>query len=133
MKKIIIPIFFVMALACKKTQVPKVSLQEDVAFLSSDSLQGRETGTPNELKAAEYLRQRMSDLGLEPKGNAGTYFQTFSFRPKSDPHQKIEYTSGDSTITGTNVIGFLDNKARNTIVIGAHYDHLGLGGEGSLH
>jgi Zn-dependent M28 family amino/carboxypeptidase len=28
---------------------------------------------------------------------------------------------------GINVIGFLDNSAVNTIVIGAHYDHLGLG------
>ncbi len=29
------------------------------------------------------------------------------------------------TITGHNVIGFLDNNAKQTIVIGAHYDHLG--------
>ncbi len=35
--------------------------------------------------------------------------------------------------TGHNVIGYLDNKASNTIVIGAHYDHLGFGGEGSLY
>lgn len=28
---------------------------------------------------------------------------------------------------GTNVIGFLDNQAPQTIVIGAHYDHLGYG------
>lgn len=28
-------------------------------------------------------------------------------------------------ITGNNIIGFIDNHARNTIVIGAHYDHLG--------
>jgi hypothetical protein len=76
----------------------------------------------------------MSDLGLEPAGNAGTYFQTFSFRPKTDPHQEIQYTvTGDSTITGTNVIGLLDNRATTTVVIGAHYDHLGLGGQGSLY
>lgn len=35
---------------------------------------------------------------------------------------------------GHNVIGFLDNKSENTIVIGAHYDHLGHGEiEGSLY
>lgn len=33
---------------------------------------------------------------------------------------------------GHNVIGFIDNKAANTVVIGAHYDHLGMGGESSL-
>jgi hypothetical protein len=34
---------------------------------------------------------------------------------------------------GHNVIGVLNNKAANTIVIGAHYDHLGFGGESSLY
>lgn len=28
---------------------------------------------------------------------------------------------------GYNVVGYIDNKAKNTIVLGAHYDHLGLG------
>lgn len=35
--------------------------------------------------------------------------------------------------TGNNVIGYIDNKATNTIIIGAHYDHLGHGGEESLY
>ena len=35
--------------------------------------------------------------------------------------------------TGHNVIGYIDNKATYTVVIGAHYDHLGVGGEGSLY
>jgi aminopeptidase YwaD len=34
--------------------------------------------------------------------------------------------------TGHNVIGFLNNNAEYTVVIGAHYDHLGYGIEGSL-
>ncbi len=35
--------------------------------------------------------------------------------------------------TGYNVIGFINNKSANTVVIGAHYDHLGMGDEGSLY
>lgn len=35
--------------------------------------------------------------------------------------------------TGNNVLGYIDNKAENTIVIGAHYDHLGHGGDESLY
>ncbi|MDX1349792.1 MAG: M20/M25/M40 family metallo-hydrolase, partial [Putridiphycobacter sp.] len=35
-------------------------------------------------------------------------------------------------VTGRNIIGFIDNKKAKTIVIGAHYDHLGYGAEGSL-
>ncbi len=34
---------------------------------------------------------------------------------------------------GWNVIGFWDNKAKSTIIIGAHYDHLGWGDEHSAH
>jgi len=34
---------------------------------------------------------------------------------------------------GYNVVGFIDNEAENTVVIGAHYDHLGYGAFGSLH
>ncbi len=36
-------------------------------------------------------------------------------------------------MTGHNVVGYLGNGKPNTIVVGAHYDHLGLGDEGSLH
>ena len=34
---------------------------------------------------------------------------------------------------GHNVIGFINNKSVNTVVIGAHYDHLGFGDAGSLY
>jgi aminopeptidase YwaD len=39
----------------------------------------------------------------------------------------------EQTDTGYNVIGYLDRGADKTIVIGAHYDHLGFGGEGSRY
>jgi aminopeptidase YwaD len=35
--------------------------------------------------------------------------------------------------TGHNVVGFINNNKPYTVVIGAHYDHLGFGGEGSLY
>ncbi|WP_273568602.1 M28 family peptidase [Maribacter halichondriae] len=120
-------------LSCKTEKPQSFSIAEDVGFLANDSLLGRETGTAQELMAAGYLQERMHVVGLQPKGKAGTYFQTFSFKPKNDPHQEVKYTAGDSTITGTNVMGYLDNQADKTVIIGAHYDHLGMGGEGSLY
>lgn len=33
--------------------------------------------------------------------------------------------------SGTNVAGFIDNQAKNTIIIGAHFDHLGYGEDGN--
>ncbi len=35
--------------------------------------------------------------------------------------------------TGHNVVGYIDNNKPYTVVIGAHYDHLGHGWKGSLH
>tara|TARA_R110002050_G_scaffold16719_1_gene50432 strand:- start:73055 stop:74308 length:1254 start_codon:yes stop_codon:yes gene_type:complete len=131
--RILIPLFLLLILACKSEKAKPITILEDISFLASDTLGGRETGTPEEKKAAEYLKERFEAIGLLPKGNAGTYFQTFTFKPKKDPHSVIKFSSGDSTITGTNVIGYIDNKAENTIIIGAHYDHLGMGGEGSLY
>jgi aminopeptidase YwaD len=40
---------------------------------------------------------------------------------------KLEVSIGDKKRVGHNVIGYIDNGAANTIIIGAHYDHLGYG------
>jgi len=135
MKYSILVVFLILLSSCKEDiATPEVSIQEDVAFLADDALEGRQTGTAGEQKAAEYIAKRFQDLGLHAKGTDG-FFQTFSFKPKTDPHQEVNYTvkDGDSTITGTNVVAYIDNKAENTVIIGAHYDHLGYGAEGSLY
>ncbi len=119
--------------ACRKEhKVAENKIKEDVTYLASDELEGRQTGTEGEKKAAQYLINRYKEIGLEPKGTEG-YLQPFSFKPKTDPHKEVEFTTNaDSTITGNNIIGYINNGAKTTIVIGAHYDHLGFGGEGSL-
>jgi Peptidase family M28/PDZ domain len=99
-------------------------IKKHVAFLASDKLKGRGTGSPEELKAAQYIAKQFKKIGLQPKGDKGTWLHQFDFRRSSDPHGMskdgpIEYSY--------NVVGYLDNGAPNTIVIGAHYDHLGLG------
>lgn len=134
MKYSIILVFLIVFSSCKGVDSKAISIKEDVTFLSDDKLEGRQTGTKGEQVAADYIANRFKTLGLEPKGTEG-YLQQFSFKPKTNPHQSVNYTvkDGDSTITGTNVIGFLNNNAENTIIIGAHFDHLGYGAEGSLY
>ena len=134
MKKISLLVFFISLLGCEKTDRPENKIKEDVSFLAGDKLEGRETGTKGEQEAATYIAKRFKEIGVEPKGIKG-FLQVFTFKPKTDPHQEVKYstTSTDSTITGTNVLGYIDNKANKTIVIGAHYDHLGFGAEGSLY
>ena len=121
-------------MSCKnEPKVAENKIKEDVVFLADDKLEGRQTGTQGEILASEYLIKRFETIGLQPKGTEG-FSQSFSFKPKTDPHSEVEFTTNaDSTITGHNVLGFIDNNAKTTIVIGAHYDHLGYGGEGSLY
>jgi Zn-dependent M28 family amino/carboxypeptidase len=105
-------------------------LKADVSYLADDKLEGREVGTKGEQLAAEYIAQRYKKLGLEPKGTDG-YFQTFSRKQQQDPHSLTP--TDTSVIVGRNVAGYINNKAEFTVIIGAHYDHLGYGAHGSLH
>lgn len=110
----------------------QTQLQEDVVFLAADALGGRAIGTDGEQKAAEYLAQEFEKLGLQGKGTEG-FFQPFTVSKPSNPHEEAVIGTDGEGITGRNVIAFLDKKADKTIVIGAHFDHLGMGGQGSLH
>ncbi|MDZ7339453.1 MAG: M20/M25/M40 family metallo-hydrolase [candidate division KSB1 bacterium] len=50
-----------------------------VTYLASDALQGRDTGTPGFEKAAAWVAAHFREWGLEPGGDAGSYFQEFPF------------------------------------------------------
>lgn len=107
-------------------------LKTDVTFLAADDLGGRAIGTDGERKAAEYLAEEFKEIGLEPKGTEG-FFQPFTVSKPTNPHEEAVIGTDGAGVTGRNVIGFIDNKSENTIVIGAHFDHLGMGSESSLH
>jgi len=65
-------------------------LYSDLAVLAHDSLQGRETGTIGEQKAANYLAKRYGEMGLKPVGDDQTYFQHYELiQPAID---EISYT-----------------------------------------
>ncbi len=108
------------------------NLIEDVTFLAADDLEGRAIGTEGEVKAAEYLAKEFEKVGLLPKGTEG-FFQPFTVSKPSNPHEEAVIGTDGEGITGRNVVGFLDKRSDKTIVIGAHFDHLGMGGSGTLH
>jgi hypothetical protein len=103
-------------------------IRVDVAYLSSDLLEGRETGSAGEKLASEYIASRFADAGLIPSGTDESWFQPFTFKLPANPH---DTESKGKAYTGRNVVGFLDAGSELTVVIGAHYDHLGYGGSGS--
>lgn len=108
-----------------------VGLKEDVTFLADDALEGRAIGTAGEEKAAKYIADAFEAIGLSPKGTEG-YFQPFTVKKSTSPHEQAVVGTDGEGVTGRNVAGLIDNGGEYTIVIGAHFDHLGYGSEGSL-
>jgi hypothetical protein len=101
---------------------------EAVRYLADSALAGRRAGTAGERCAAEYVAAHFRRLGLEPAGEGGTFFQRVLVPDPFDP-----YARGD---TGRSVIARLPGRdpvlRADVLVVGAHLDHLGVGGRGSL-
>ncbi|KAA3658694.1 MAG: M20/M25/M40 family metallo-hydrolase [Calditrichaeota bacterium] len=96
-------------------------MKKDVEFLASDELKGRGFGTAGLNTAADYIKDAFAAAGLQPAAKNGTYFQKFF------------HTGGmknEETIL-KNVIGLKpganEKMKGQCVVLGAHYDHLGLG------
>ena len=56
---------------------------DDVRWLADDALEGREAGSAGERCAAAYLAARFGELGLEPAGPDGGWYQPFPVRAGS--------------------------------------------------
>ena len=87
--------------------------REHVAYLASDAMEGRATGTPGARLAADYIADQFRKLGLEPAGDAGTFFQDFTLPDGTPARNVVAKLSGRGELAGS------------AVVIGAHYDHLG--------
>ena len=91
-------------------QTQKERLKQHVYTLAADSLRGREAGTPDGLRAAQYIVRQYRAMGLKPFYR--DYYQYFF----DDRYR--------------NVVGFIEGSdpvlKHEFIIIGAHYDHLGV-------
>ncbi|NND64085.1 MAG: M28 family peptidase [Flavobacteriaceae bacterium] len=134
MRAILMVFVILILISCKEEKKSSVSMKDDVVALADDNLLGRETGTEGELMAADYIANRFEAIGTLPKGTEA-YFQDYRFKPSTNPHEqaKVSDSLNDGTIMGRNVVAYIDNGGAQTVVIGAHYDHLGMGGIGSLY
>lgn len=93
-------------------KVSQESVSKTLQFLSSDELEGRDPGSKSMEKAVNYLEKIYADNNVKP------YFSTYKDTLKDFPK------------TAYNIVGFIegnDPKLKNEfVVIGAHYDHIGL-------
>ena len=112
-------------------QTNQESFKKDVEYLASEKLEGRFPGTNGEQLAANYIAEKFEKFGLTKLTDS--YFQSFNFTLPSSPHEEVKFNQDtDTKINSKNIIAFIDNKKKNTVIIGAHYDHIGYGGQYSL-
>jgi Peptidase family M28 len=102
-------------------------LMSDVTLLASPAFEGRRTSTPGGVKTRAWIVERFTSIGLEPAG-ASRYLEPFSFvhhsvRGLFTPGKPFRAEYPDAA----NVIGAIPgaSPSATTIVISAHYDHLG--------
>ncbi|MHB1390715.1 MAG: M20/M25/M40 family metallo-hydrolase [Thermoleophilia bacterium] len=90
-----------------------------LAELASDKYQGRKSGTAGAEAAAAYITTQFDSLGLSPWAEIGlsSYRQSF-------------YSRG---ISGDNVIGVIPGSGDGYIILGAHYDHLGVNANSQVY
>jgi aminopeptidase YwaD len=153
---------FALTAAAQKPQATRVdpveaNLRRHIEYLASDKLEGRRAGEKGATIAAGYIANQFAKLRLRPGGRSpngkANYMQAFSYTPVRDPHAMpgtqapvgvpaaasasgVTLPASPDTKLAYNVIGILPGTDRTlmneAIVIGAHYDHLGRGGDGSL-
>ncbi|SNX59353.1 PDZ domain-containing protein [Nitrosomonas ureae] len=96
-------------------------MMADIHHLAHESYKGRELGTPELDEAATYIAKHFQQIGLLPGGDSGSFFQTWQ--------QDVGLPKGNVALR--NVVGILPGTnpqlAGHSLVIGAHYDHLGTG------
>lgn len=89
----------------------EVRLRSHVALLCADSLEGRKAGSEGGRMASEYIAKEWAAMGVEPLGQS--YFHPFSLsRNTGRFHNVVARIEGE--------------QSGSYIVVGAHYDHLGI-------
>ena len=99
-------------------------LRQHLYYLASDSLQGRLAGSEGGAKARQYIFNQYKEIGLQPYSGNGLY----PFRPGAS--MRAMMIGEDSLCNIIMVIPGNDPQLKDEyIVLGAHYDHVGVKGD----
>ncbi|MGQ0733703.1 MAG: M28 family peptidase [Acidobacteriota bacterium] len=112
------------ASAASAQRHPAIAVEElmsAVRTLASPALEGRRSGTPGNLAARAWVVAQFREAGLAAI--------------TADHQMPFSFTRDDVAVTGVNVVGLCRGTGApddGTIVVSAHYDHVGVRG-GEIH
>jgi len=102
---------------------PAAQIADELGTLASNAMQGRGSGTSDELRAATYLAAELRQIGIAPLGDHGDFIQ--------DVSTTANFRSGPKDWHTRNVIGVLAGSSPKlkdqVVLLTAHLDHLGVG------
>ena len=113
MKKLTFVLLILSNYSIYAQKIDRNTLLNDVQTLSSDSFEGRKTGSAGNFKAADYITNRFDKIGLK------SYNENYK-------HPFIIRNRRNEQIKGINLIGYIKGKSEKVIIISAHYDHVGV-------
>lgn len=134
MRKFLLPLFSVVVLAsCSPTQsmngaftksyesIKSEELKKNLYVIASDEMEGRDTGSPGQKKAGEYIVNYYKSLGVTYPKTLGSYYQKV-------PSSFMKKWGGGNLPDSENILAFIEGsqKPEEIIVISAHYDHVGM-------
>lgn len=117
--------------------INQTNLYKHLHFLASDELQGRQTGTKGQKKAATYISNHFQQIGLLPlvadSFGVKRYQQPFLIKRYFGHQYSVvlqpsrKDLKAKNIIRTENIIGLIEGseQPQEYIVISAHYDHLG--------
>ncbi len=102
-------------------EIAAESLKTNLTIIASDEMEGRDTGSPGQKKAGNYLIAQYIKAGISFPTGATDYYQHI---PAAYLNAKYNENLSDSE----NIWAFIEgtDKKDEIVVISAHYDHVGI-------
>jgi len=98
--------------------ITRQQLRRHCEFLASDALEGRETGTRGGQAAGAYIVAQLRKLKVRPAGSDGDFYQPFQ---SASRNIFCQLPGSDAAL------------AKEYLIVGAHYDHVGYGSARNSH
>lgn len=135
MKNLFLPLFSVVML-CSCTSVnysydgkvfkqsletiSQQDLKKNLYVIASDEMGGRDTGSPGQKKAGEYMIKQYMEMGISHPDKMNSYYQKI-------PAASLNTGRGRGLPDSENILAFIKGteKPEEIIVVSAHYDHVG--------
>lgn len=101
-------------------EINAADLKKNLYVIASDEMEGRDTGSPGQKRAGEYMVNYYKNLGISFPKALGSYYQKV-------PSDFMKKRGGSNLPDSENILAFIEGseKPEEIVVVSAHYDHVG--------